>query len=604
MPLAPETPRLPIALTCLALTLALGPSSGCAPTCPDPGPHADEVSTAAESIRHRGPPRPPSCNAADLALQPWPLDGAQGKAWLINNYVDLDPSAGGLRDWMGFTGVQALTYDGHRGVDIDIPSFRQMDDGSAVIRATAPGVVTVVDVSHEDRHVAPSGDWNVVQILNSNGFTSFYGHLKKDSARVAVGDSVSRGQILAVTGSSGYSTQPHLHFEVHDCAGEVVEPFLAQMWTAPPAYDGPSDVMDVMLFKNVLPTQQQIEDPPPDVTLFKPTDAIGIGLSLGARNGDLVALDLVNPAGATSSHSVWTADPTRYGHLFPHFLFPLTDVPGQWTLKVSVNGALKATRLFNVSHYDAGSSEVARHGVPAADYQGVFEDVTAAGYRLVWIDGYDVGGNTFYNAIFQPAGNVRWRARHGLTSADYQAEFDHRDPALHPVQVESYLDHGAVRYALILTDQPTTPWVAYHGRTEAEHQALFEQYRAQGYRPIDVSVVSVGGTRLFTALYDQAAVPRWDTHSDIKASDYQAAFDAELGAGLFLSYLNAYRHQGEVYFTAVWTSLPYGAWKARHGLSAAAYQSEWSTWTGLGYSTRVVTGYDDGGPTFAALWTH
>jgi len=35
---------------------------------------------------------PPSCNPAQLSLTNWPLDGPQGKKWLINNYVDLDPA--------------------------------------------------------------------------------------------------------------------------------------------------------------------------------------------------------------------------------------------------------------------------------------------------------------------------------------------------------------------------------------------------------------------------------------------------------------------------------------------------------------------------------
>ena len=42
---------------------------------------------------------------------------------------------------------------------------------------------------------------------------------------VAVGDRVACGEPLAPVGSSGYSTAPHLHFEVVDAGGAVVDPF-------------------------------------------------------------------------------------------------------------------------------------------------------------------------------------------------------------------------------------------------------------------------------------------------------------------------------------------------------------------------------------------
>ena len=54
---------------------------------------------------------------------------------------------------------------------------------------------------------------------------SLYGHLKPGSVRVKAEDTVTRGQQIAAVGSSGSSTEPHLHFHVCDgpdvmaCAG-------------------------------------------------------------------------------------------------------------------------------------------------------------------------------------------------------------------------------------------------------------------------------------------------------------------------------------------------------------------------------------------------
>ncbi len=57
---------------------------------------------------------------------------------------------------------------------------------------------------------------NYVLIRHANGEHSLYAHLKQGSVRVNVGDAVSAGAQIAETGSSGNSTEPHLHFQVID----------------------------------------------------------------------------------------------------------------------------------------------------------------------------------------------------------------------------------------------------------------------------------------------------------------------------------------------------------------------------------------------------
>lgn len=103
----------------------------------------------------------------------------------------------------------------HRGreefaVDFDMPV------GTAVHAARA-GVVARVVESHD------RGCWNdgcgryanYVVILHNDGTTGEYYHLMKDGALVEVGDSVTRGQKIALSGNTGHTTMPHLHFAVY-----------------------------------------------------------------------------------------------------------------------------------------------------------------------------------------------------------------------------------------------------------------------------------------------------------------------------------------------------------------------------------------------------
>ena len=87
----------------------------------------------------------------------------------------------------------------HTGVDLIAPP------GTPVV-AAAGGVVSTV------AYVAEYG--NVVEVDHDNGLTSRYAHLSK--SLVKVGDVVMKGQNLALVGSTGRTTGPHLHFEVRE----------------------------------------------------------------------------------------------------------------------------------------------------------------------------------------------------------------------------------------------------------------------------------------------------------------------------------------------------------------------------------------------------
>ena len=61
------------------------------------------------------------------------------------------------------------------------------------------------------------------------GYKTLYGHLSKVMSSVQPGKRVKRGQLIALTGNSGLSAAPHLHYEVHDINGQKLNPlpFLA-----------------------------------------------------------------------------------------------------------------------------------------------------------------------------------------------------------------------------------------------------------------------------------------------------------------------------------------------------------------------------------------
>jgi murein DD-endopeptidase MepM/ murein hydrolase activator NlpD len=94
----------------------------------------------------------------------------------------------------------------HRGIDLAAPV------GTPVYAVAAGTVIKSI----RDRSYG-----NVVVINHHNGYKTLYAHNSK--LLVKVGEKVKAGQPIAKVGSTGHSTGPHLHFEIHR-SGERVDP--------------------------------------------------------------------------------------------------------------------------------------------------------------------------------------------------------------------------------------------------------------------------------------------------------------------------------------------------------------------------------------------
>ena len=163
-----------------------------------------------------------------------------------SNFVDLQAGAG-VEDWA----CGAQTYDGHTGQDTIIRSFAEKTIGVPVF-AALDGVVTAVQdgLPDESRGGANPGPDNHVELDSEGGFRTIYGHLRRNSITVRVGERVVQGQQIGLTASSGNSTWPHLHFTLLR-GGDVIEPFAgtcrpgASLWLSQPPIPDEAYVRDV-----------------------------------------------------------------------------------------------------------------------------------------------------------------------------------------------------------------------------------------------------------------------------------------------------------------------------------------------------------------------
>jgi murein DD-endopeptidase MepM/ murein hydrolase activator NlpD len=137
------------------------------------------------------------------APQPWPA------GWESDDDLSR-PSEWPLAE-RGFVtrvfGSQGADTDGsHSGIDIAVPV-------GSYVRAAGGGEVA------EAGHDPVYGDY--VRIAHGDGVSSLYGH--NSWLFVETGDSVARFEVIALSGNTGQSTAPHLHFEIRS-EGAAVDP--------------------------------------------------------------------------------------------------------------------------------------------------------------------------------------------------------------------------------------------------------------------------------------------------------------------------------------------------------------------------------------------
>jgi murein DD-endopeptidase MepM/ murein hydrolase activator NlpD len=95
--------------------------------------------------------------------------------------------------------------DFHKGLDLSAPT-------GTPIYAAADGVITFAGRYPIRQSVAWWRFGNVVTIKHADRFITIYGHC--DSVKVRAGQSVKQGDVIATVGSTGWSTNSHLHYEV------------------------------------------------------------------------------------------------------------------------------------------------------------------------------------------------------------------------------------------------------------------------------------------------------------------------------------------------------------------------------------------------------
>lgn len=239
----------------------------------------------------------------------FPADCSLGQGCYIQQYVDHDPGPGAQDFSCG-----GLSYQGHDGTDIALPSVAAMAAGVNVLAAAAGTVKGARDgIADFAPIVAGKECGNGVLVDHGDGWETQYCHMKQGSVAVQVGQTVSAGAVLGQIGQSGMAEFPHLHLAVRQ-NGQNLDPFAPgtlttcgagtdDLWQTPIAYQ-PGGLLAVGL-ADAVPEFVAIKAglASPDLPTNAPALVVWAYL-FGPRPGDAIVFEINGPEGRVIAERV------------------------------------------------------------------------------------------------------------------------------------------------------------------------------------------------------------------------------------------------------------------------------------------------------------
>jgi CubicO group peptidase (beta-lactamase class C family) len=250
---------------------------------------------------------------------------------------------------------------------------------------------------------------------------------------------------------------------------------------------------------------------------------------------------------------------------------------------------------------------VSRHGMTAAEYQTEFNTWTAAPYhyRLISVSGYEQGGQAHYAAIWEERSGPAWITHPGMTPSQFdslRATYAGQD--FHPVLISGFAVGGQAYYNAIWEYLPGAEIVPAVGLTSSALAAENRTRSSQGYTLVHLWTYNVGSLEYFAAIWRKGVTPDYQVRTQLSGAEYQQAFNDLGGQGFQLVCVRAAVIAGVARYAGVWKKPGDGvSWYSQHSLPAVNYQGESWNWEYQGYRPVFVSAFvKNGAPRFNAIW--
>ena len=250
---------------------------------------------------------------------------------------------------------------------------------------------------------------------------------------------------------------------------------------------------------------------------------------------------------------------------------------------------------------------VERHGMSGATWQTEFNLWTSPpySYRVTRVCGSETSGQARYTAILEKSGKkTAWAVHHGLDGPSFMTTHDSLHAAgFRLVWLDGFGVGPAALYNGIWEKNGGAAQRVSLGQSLSSHLAADSINQPQGFHLNDVSSFAVNGTALYAGVWASGIVPDMQFRYNETGAGYQTTFNTLSADSYGLVRVNGLTSSGVERFSSVWRKF-YGSegW-AIHGMTADSFTAQNLNAQYQGYRPVFIDPYNNGTEThYNATW--
>lgn len=245
----------------------------------------------------------------------------------------------------------------------------------------------------------------------------------------------------------------------------------------------------------------------------------------------------ITSASLQNEYDQWTAAPYKYR---------MTRLCGSES-----SGQARYTVVFEQS--PKTTLWAARSGMTATAFRDYHDDIHAVGYRLVWLDGFEVGSTAYYNGIWELTQGPTQRLRLGESLANHLVAHENNvTDGFHRVDIGSFsVGDSSYHFGVWAAGRGVETEVR-HGMTSSVYQDAFNELGGDGWRIHRVNGYTVAGAERFSALWKRTGVGDGWSYHGMAADDFVAHHTNATYQGYRPVYIDPYNVGTSTRYNATW----------------------------------------------------
>ena len=234
----------------------------------------------------------------------------------------------------------------------------------------------------------------------------------------------------------------------------------------------------------------------------------------------------------------------------------------------------------------------ARRDLTGSDLQAAITAMSADGYTLIDLSGCFDGAGVRYAALWDRVSGPARRAQFGVPAAQYQQLFNQMfADGFRPIRLSGFATPWGTEFAGIWIADGITEWTAHHGLDANALEDRIAQLADNHYHLIDIAAWEEQGQARFAGIWQRFPGERPEVRINLDRGQHQVSVARMIRDRFVPVKIVGYGLQGIGRYAAIWNHRPSNGWQARHDLMAHELDFWLETLHYQGYTPVQASGY-------------